>query len=199
VPSAATSGVVWLSRRANPHCCIEGDMMTTGLIIAGNLYGFIEFAQGRDRPVERFIREDRELVNRHLHSHPVFAKFLGDTFVYIYDLEGSTAFAGNVLHSATVLQEAYRRAARESSDVLYLLGRASRGGLPECRGLGIAAGHVFLFDDLRHEEDAACGPCVSVLPVLADRRVGSTRQWNDPRAMPKEWNGAALATPFYLP
>jgi len=137
-----------------------------GIVVAGELGAFLEAAAAMGDQLSAFMASYQQLVRRYMHSRPLFSKFIGDEFIYVYE-PASPAFARNILHSTMVLESAFQEAVQNQtagleglkSDVLKL----------SSLNIGMAEGRLFRIDAGRGVERSVVGFPLQVARTLAGR------------------------------
>lgn len=135
-----------------------------GIVVAGELGAFLEAAGRMGERLSGFMASYQQLVHRYMHSRPLFSKFIGDEFIYVYE-STSPVFARNILHSTMVLESAFQEAIRtKSSGFQGLNGDALR---LSSLNIGLAEGKLFRLDSGRGVERDIIGFPLEVARSLA--------------------------------
>jgi hypothetical protein len=140
-----------------------GQKTIRSIVVAGELGSFLEAAEAMGERLAGFMGAYRRLVHRYLHSRPLFSKFLGDRFVYVYEV-GSPSFARNVLHSTMSLEGAFREAL--SGTLSGFNGVTSQAAHLSSLNIGVSEGALFRIDGGHGLPDDLIG-----LPLLAARNL----------------------------
>ncbi len=111
----------------------------------------------------RFMSAYQQFVRRYIHSRPLFSKFLGDQFLFVYE-SASPSFSRNVLHSAMVLEGAFREAVNRPVSGFESLSEA--GATVETLNIGLSGGPLFTVDGGRSRRDDVIG-----IPLLVARSL----------------------------
>ena len=137
--------------------------MARSIVVAGDLGFLLHTAEKMGESLPGFMRAYRKLIHRYLHSHPVFTKYFGDQFVYVYEAS-SPQFARNVLHSAMVLSGAFEEAVAQETNGFENLHHV----LPEPHSLnlGMSSGRLFMLSRTRDGEEDYIG-----LPMYAAQQM----------------------------
>ena len=115
----------------------------------GELGAFLEAAGAIGEQVSGFMASYQQLVRRYMHSHPLFSKFIGDEFIYVYE-PASPTFARNILHSTMVLESAFQEAVQ--SQILGLEGLQTDALKFSSLNIGMAEGRLFRIEASRGVE-----------------------------------------------
>ncbi len=113
------------------------------VVVAGELSSFLEAAEGMGERLPRFMAAYQQFVQRYIHSRPLFSKFLGDRFVFVYE-SASPSFARNILHSAMVLEGAFREALQRPMPGFEPF--SEEWASVEALNLGVSGGRLFALD-----------------------------------------------------
>ena len=116
--------------------------------------------------VSTFMASYQQLVRRYMHSHPLFSKFIGDEFIYVYE-PASPAFARNILHSTMVLESAFQEAVQ--TQTAGLEGLNSDALKLSSLNIGLAEGRLFRIDARRGVERDIVGFPLQAARTLAGR------------------------------
>jgi len=137
-----------------------------GIVVAGELGAFLEAAAAMGDQLSAFMASYQKLIRRYMHSRPLFSKFIGDEFIYVYE-SASPAFARNILHSTMVLESAFQEAVQTQTTGLEGL----RGDSLRLSSLniGMAEGRLFRIDAGRGVEQDVAGFPMQVARTLAGR------------------------------
>ncbi len=137
-----------------------------GIVVAGELGAFLEAAGVMGEQVSGFMASYQQLVRRYMHSHPLFSKFIGDEFIYVYE-PASKAFARNILHSTIVLESAFQEAVQTRT--LGLEGLRTDALRLSSLNIGMAEGRLFRIDASPGVEKDIVGFPLQVARTLAGR------------------------------
>ena len=137
-----------------------------GIVVAGELGAFLEAAAGMGDQLSAFMASYQQLVRRYMHSRPLFSKFVGDEFIYVYE-PASQVFARNILHSTMVLESAFQEAVQTQTTGLEGL-RTDALRLSSLN-IGLAEGRLFRIDAGRGVERDIVGFPLQVARTLAGR------------------------------
>ncbi|MFC2081909.1 hypothetical protein ACFLR0_01860 [Candidatus Bipolaricaulota bacterium] len=137
-----------------------------GIVVAGELGAFLEAATGMGDQVSAFMASYQQLVRRYMHSRPLFSKFIGDEFIYVYE-SASPAFARNILHSTMVLESAFQEAVQ--TQTIGLEGLRTDALRLSSLNIGMAEGRLFRIDARRGVERDVVGFPLQVARTLAGR------------------------------
>ncbi len=129
------------------------------VVVAGELTSFLEAAKQMGAELPWFMSAYQQFVQRHLHSRPLFSKFLGDRFVFVYE-SASPSFAANVVQSAMVLEGAFRAALKRPVPGFETL--STEPVQVETLNLGVSGGRLFQLQTKGPGRDQLIG-----LPFLA--------------------------------
>jgi len=132
--------------------------------VAGELGAFLEAAAAMGDRLSAFMASYQQLVHRYMHSRPLFSKFLGDEFLYVYEL-ASPAFARNILHSTMVLESAFQEAVQ--TQTAGLEGLKSDVLRVSSLNIGLAEGRLLRIDAGRGVERNVVGFPLQVARALA--------------------------------
>ena len=138
----------------------------TGIVVAGELGAFLEAAGAMGNQLSAFMASYQKLVRRYMHSRPLFSKFIGDEFIYVYE-PASPAFARNILHSTMVLESAFQEAVR--TQTAGLEGLRTEALRVSSLNIGMAEGQLFRIDAARGVERDVVGFPLQVARTLAGR------------------------------
>jgi hypothetical protein len=137
-----------------------------GIVVAGELGTFLEAATKMGNRLSAFMTSYQKLVHRYMHSRPLFTKFIGDEFIYVYE-SASPAFARNILHSTMVLESAFQEAVQTRTAGLE--GLKSDALRLSTLNIGVAEGRLFRIDASRGVEQDVVGFPLQVARILAGR------------------------------
>ena len=140
-----------------------GGLAIRSVVVAGELGAFLEAAEKMGERLPRFMSAYQQFVRRYIHSKPLFSKFLGDQFVFVYE-SASPGFSRNVLHSAMVLEGAFREALK--TPVPGFESFSEDGAVLETLNLGLSGGPLFSIDGARGNRGSLIG-----VPLLAARSL----------------------------
>lgn len=132
--------------------------------MAGELGAFLEAAAKMGGRLSGFMASYQQLVRRYMHSRPLFSKFIGDEFIYVYE-SASPAFARNILHSTMVLESAFQEAVQTRTAGFE--GLKVDGPRLSSLNLGMSEGRLFRIDAGRGGERDVVGFPLQVAKRLA--------------------------------
>jgi len=133
------------------------------IVVAGELGTFLEAAEQMGERLPKFMSAYRRLVDRYMHSRPLFSKFIGDRFVYVYEV-ASPSFARNVLHSTMVLEGAFQEAMTQR--IVGLEGLTVGMPVISSLNIGLSEGRLFRIESERGSDEDLVG-----LPLFAARSL----------------------------
>jgi hypothetical protein len=137
-----------------------------GIVVAGELGAFLEAAASMGEQLSTFMASYQQLVHRYMHSRPLFSKFIGDEFIYVYE-SASPTFTRNILHSTMVLESAFQEAVQ--TQTVGLEGLSSDALKLSSLNIGLAEGRLFRIDASRGVERDIVGFPLQAARTLAGR------------------------------